>query len=296
MNEFLAGAQRVLSLELLKIGKASITLSTLLTIALVVVATFWLSKILRRLATRVLTRSGDRPGLVGTVTPLIHYGVLITGLGAALDIAGIDLSALFAAGAIFAVGLGFALQNIVQNFVSGIILITERAIKPGDVVEVEGKVVRVVELGIRSSIARSRDGEELIVPNSALIQTTVKNFTLLDSTYRIRAAVGVVYAADMKAVRQTLERVAEEVSKEWAVPNQRPQVIMTGFGDNAVQWEVAIWMDNPWEARRAQSDLHEALWFALKDAGIVIAFPQLDLHLDPPVLESLRALGAARAA
>lgn len=296
MTEFLQAAGRFLDTVLFRIGDTPISISTLLSVVLVVLATLWFSRVLRRFAERTLSRRGGRPGLIGTVTGLIHYTVLITGFGVALGTAGIDLTALFAAGAIFAIGLGFAMQSIAQNFVAGVILLAERAIKPGDVLSVEGKIVKVLEMGIRASIAQSRDGEDLIIPNSTLIQTTVTNFTLRSSVFRIRVPVGVVYSSDMAAVRRVLEEAAATASAEWAVSDRDPQVILTDFGNHSVNWEVAVWMDDPWAWRLAVSSLNEEIWTAFQRHGIVIAFPQLDVHFDAPVIASMEKLSAGRVA
>jgi potassium efflux system protein len=256
-------------------------------------ATVVLSRIVRKAAERALHRRGGRGADIATFAALLHYLILIGGFGLALDTIGVDLRTLFAAGALFAVGLGFAMQSIVQNFVSGVILLTERSIKPGEVLQVEGKTVKVFQMGIRSSVARTRDGEDLVIPNSVLIQTTVTNYTLRDQAFRVRAQVGVSYGSDMRLVRRILESVAERVNARWTVPDAAPQVIMTGFGSNAVEWEVAIWMNNPWELRPALSALHEEIWWALKQAGVVIAFPQVDVHFDQPVSPAISPMPPA---
>ena len=136
---------------------------------------------------------------------LLSQIVVAIGLGIGLQTIGINLSALFAAGAIFAIGLGFAMQNIMQNFVSGVILLTERSITPGDVLKVEQQFVQVQKMGVRATIARTLDDEEIIIPNSAIVQSTVTNYTLRDSMYRLRCTVGVVYSSDMRLVREVLE-------------------------------------------------------------------------------------------
>ena len=200
------------------------------------------------------------------------------------------LRTLFAAGAIFAVGVGIAMQNIVQNFVSGVILLTERSIQQGDVLEVDGEVCRVLELGIRATIVRSRDGEDFIVPNSVLVQSTNKNYTMQNSIYRMRTRVGLSYRSDVKKARAVLEKVAEEIP--WRLGGRSPQIFLQEFGANAVIFEVAIWMDDPWMAPRRLSDLNEAIWWGLKESDLEIAYPQLDLHLDRSVEESLRRVGA----
>lgn len=285
----------VLNFTLFQVADTTITISTLIAVAIVMVVTVLLSRAIRRSAERALHRRGGRGADVATFAALLHYLVLLGGFGLAVETIGIDLTGLFAAGALFAVALGFALQSIVQNFVAGVILLTERSIKPGDVLQVEGKVVRVVQMGIRSSIACTRDGEDLVIPNSVLIQTTVTNYTLRDQAFRIRAQVGVTYGSDMRLVRRTLEGVADHVNAKWAVPNSKPQVIMTGFGNSSVDWEVAIWMNNPWELRPALSDLHETVWAAFQEQHIVIAFPQMDVHFDPSVTASIGRLSGSAA-
>jgi len=296
MLDVLVAVRSVLDTVLFRIGDTPISISTIITAVLVILAAFWVSRAIRRLIDRGLTRRGAKPGAIGTINGLIHYAVLFTGFGVALGTTGIDLTALFAAGAIFAVGIGFAMQSIAQNFVAGVILLAERSIKPGDVLEVEGKVVKLLEMGVRASIARTRDGEDLIVPNSTLIQTTVKNYTLRNSAFRIRVPVGVVYRSDMALVKRTLTDVAHAMTAKLPMSDRDPQIILTSFGDNAVQWEVAVWIDDPWAWRLAASELSQAIWFAFQKLDIVIAFPQLDVHFDPPIQDSIGRLATGRAA
>ncbi|MCX4241627.1 mechanosensitive ion channel family protein [Paraliomyxa miuraensis] len=286
------GVLEHLDVKLFEVGGTSVTLATALSALLVITFTAWLAKVMRRLVRRVFERRGLGEGTAGTVGGILYYVVLVTGFGVALQTIGIDLAALFTAGAIFAIGLGFAMQNIAQNFMSGVILLTERAIKPGDVLEVEGDVVKVRQMGIRATIVQTRDGEEIIVPNSVLAQSSVKNYTLEDSKFRLRAAVGVLYSSDLRRVRARLEEVSREQS--WRLAAHEPEVYLSEFGDNAVIYEIFVWMSDPWRERAARSSLHEAIWWAFKEEGVVIAFPQLDLHLDEDVAGSLRALGGAR--
>jgi small-conductance mechanosensitive channel len=292
MKEILQSIQRVVATELFMIGNTPISVSTLISVVLVMIATVWVSRAVRKLMEGAMSRRGGRPGVIGAATGLVHYTIIVCGIGVSLGTAGIDVTALFAAGAIFAVGLGFAMQNIAQSFVAGVVLHTERTIRPGDVLEVQGKIVRVLDIGIRAAVAQTRDGEDIIIPNSTLIQETVKNYTLKAATVRIRVPVGVVYGSDMALVKTTLSEVAESAGSKWAVPDSAPLIVMTGFGNHSVNWEVGIWMDDPWEWRPAISALHEAIWWAFKEKGIVIAFPQLDVHLDAPVMESLEKLSS----
>lgn len=295
MRGLLRAFGRILEIELFQLGDTTVTISTLAVVLLLMVVAVMVSGWMRRMVERGLTRRGGRPVVVGTVSGLIYYTLLVAGFGIALGTAGIDLTALFAAGAIFAVGLGLALQSIAQNFVAGILLLVERSIKPGDILEVEGQIVKVLQMGIRASIVETRDGEDVIIPNSVLIQTSVKNFTFRDPAVRIRIPVGVTYRSDMALVKATLSEVAEQVSQKWDVKNRQPLVAMKEFGNHAVVWEVGVWMDNPFEWRPAVSEISEAIWWAFKERDIVIAFPQLDVHFDSEVGDSLHRL-AGRAA
>lgn len=295
LSEFLTQIREFLDARLFDIGDTSITVSTIFALLIVVFGTIWASRIARRGSRRVLVRRGvTDEGTVGSISSLVNYIVLVLGFTIVMRTLGIDLNAVFAAGAIFAIGLGFALQGIIQNFVAGIILLAERNIRPGDVVEIENRIARVMDSGIRATIVRTRDGEELIVPNSVLTENTVKNYTLRDAAFRLRTEVGVNYDSDMNLVRQALEEIVNE--PRWNLPGVEPQVLLLGFGDNAVLFEIAVWMDDPWLARQAHSDLNEAIWWRLKEQNIVIAFPQLDVHFDAEVEKDLRNLSASASA
>ncbi len=156
------------------------------------IASYVVSRLLQR-SMKIMLRSDDarRQGSVAAASRLLHYLVLAIGVSIALQIAGIDMTALFAAGALVAVGIGFALQTISENFFSGLILLLERTIKPGDILQINDQMVRVVEMGIRSTVVRTFADEDLIVPNSVLVKDTVKNYTLRDNLHRVRVLVGV---------------------------------------------------------------------------------------------------------
>ena len=275
----------LLNIKLFDLGSTPITVGTVFVMFVVMLATWLVSWAITRTIRKTLSLRGLKDeGTIGVVTRLTHYLILGAGLFVALRVAGIDLTALFAAGAIFAVAFGFAMQNMTANFVAGLILLTERAIKPGDVLQVEGKMVRVRDMGIRATIVRTLDDEDLIVPNSMLVQSTVTNHTYRDHAIRLRVLVGVSYGSDLHQVERVLQSAGESV--QWRSRDQNPQVLLVDFGNSSVDYEVSIWIDDPWKSRRGRSDLRQAIWWAFKDAGITIAFPQLDLHLDESVVES----------
>ncbi len=292
LAEFMHLVSRVLSTKLFDISGTTVTVATLVTAALIVAGSYVLSIVIQRALDRAFNRRGVRGEYgAGVVGRLLHYTLIVTGFAVALQTAGIELGALFAAGAVFAVGIGFAMQNIAQNFVSGVILLVERSIKPGDVLSVEGQTVRVIEMGIRATLVRTLDEEIMIVPNSTLVQSTVKNYTIKDSLFRVRVSVGVEYRSDMALVRTTLEEASNRL--ELRESSHPPVVLMDDFADSAVTWEVSIWIGDPWKARSVRSHMREAIWTAFKENRITIAFPQVDVHLDPPVEDALRGLGRA---
>jgi len=276
----------VLDSRLFDLGDKPVRISTVGIVLLVMAVSFQVSSLLQRALRRTLREQGvvTDEGGVAVSARLAHYVVVLLGLMVGLQTAGIDLSALFAAGAVFAVGLGFALQTLAQNFVAGIILIVEGAIKPGDVLEVQGELVRVWRLGVRSTVVRNLDDIEVIVPNALLVEG-VKNHTMTDRLVRVRVPVGVVYSSDMDHVLTSLQRAGEACPMRSSA--KEPMVLWTGFGSSSVDFEVSVWTEDPFRVRQLKSELHKVIWRELKADSIVIAFPQLDLHLDPEVVRAI---------
>ena len=279
--------QDALNTTLFNIAGTPVSTVTLLTFLLILLLTFLSSRMLQKGINKAAKIRGlQQTGSIQVTARLVHYTVMAAGIGVSLETVGIDLGAFFAAGAVFAVGLGFAMQNIAQNFVSGVILLVERSIKPGDILEVQGKLVRVLEMGIRSTVARSRDDEELIIPNTELVQNMVKNYTLNDRSFRIRAEVSVSYQADLKHAQQVLEDIATDFSS--AHPAKTPTIIIKEMADSGIIFEVSVWSMDPWSSPKERSKLLMAIWSGLRDAKIDIPFPQVDIHLDNDILQSLR--------
>jgi potassium-dependent mechanosensitive channel len=283
-----AGSRDLLTRELFAVAGTPISVTTLVMVALILVVAWTVSHLLRRALTRAMDarRMGDAATNL-LIRRMVHYGIMAVGAGIALDTVGVSLSALFAAGAVFAVGIGFAMQNIVQNFMSGVILLVERAIHPGDIIRLEGEMVQVREMGIRTTVVRNRDEVDMIVPNTTLAQGTILKYTGSDSLLRLHCSVGVAYGSDMRRVREVLQAAGDGFAGR--VPEPRPVVQLKAFGASSVDWEVLVWTDDPWRSAGISSALYEAVWFALLDAGIEISFPQVDVHFDAPVVDLLRA-------
>lgn len=278
-EEALKSVRDVLKIELVEVAGTSVTLATLLTAFAMVLAAALISRVVRRGVQRTFQARGvDDPGTRAVVEKLLHYLIMLIGVGVSLQTLGIDLGTLFAAGAVFAVGIGFAMQTVVQNFVSGIILMLERSITPEDILEVDGVIVRVKRMGIRSTVAVTLDGEDLLLPNSIIVQNKVKNLTLDLQEVRVNVSVGVAYESNVDHVLETLEKVALELHDETAT--SKPLVFFREFGDSALVFDIALWTRDPWTIRRLRSRVHVAIWRALAEQEIVVAFPQIDVHFD----------------
>jgi potassium efflux system protein len=216
-------------------------------------------------------------GVPAAVSATVSYLVVTIGFVTALLAAGLKLSEFtFLAGA-FGVGIGFGLQNVVNNFVSGLILLYERPIQVGDVLEVGTIRGRVSRIGIRSSTLATFDGAEVIVPNATLIATDVVNWTLSDRLRRVDIHVSVSYGSDPAAVLAVLGRVARAHTGVLAVPE--PMALFMGFGESGLNFELRCWTPEYDAWVQVGSEIRAAVFAAFKEAGIEIPFPQRDLHV-----------------
>jgi potassium efflux system protein len=189
----------------------------------------------------------------------------------------VSVSALAGLGAVLAVGIGFGLQNIAQNFVSGLILLLERPVKKGDFVEVGDVRGTVRDIRARATVVTTLDNVDIIVPNGRFITEPVTNETYDDRRVRVRIPVGVAYGTDPQRVRTTLLGVAAGNPAVLAAPE--PQVQFTDFGESSLDFVLLVWIPDPRQEQQTASDLRFAIERALGEAGIEIPFPQRDLHL-----------------
>ena len=245
------------------------------------VAFFALSLRLANAAERVIEKLlADKDldsGIKGSIARFTRYAVMIVGALIALDTVGISLSSLAALGAVLMVGIGFGLQNITQNFISGLIILLERPIKVGDMVKVQGVSGKVVEIGARSTLIHTRDDIAIIVPNSQFISEQVVNESFSGEKIRLHLEVGVSYSSDPELVRQTLMEVAKEHKKILNEP--KPHVFFRNFGDSSLDFTLTVWVHELWFFERVMSDLRFSVMKKFKEKNIEIPFPQRDLHL-----------------
>jgi small-conductance mechanosensitive channel len=259
------------------IGSKAVSLLSILVAAGVMAAFVVLSRVAGSiLRSRFLPGLGIQPALGESLAVLVRYVLIAIGIFAGLNTVGIDLSTLKIVLGALGVGIGFGLQGVVNNFVSGLIILIERRIKQGDIVTVGGTDGRVTGIGMRSSVVRTRRGLDIVVPNSDLVSQQVANFSYRDRLIRVDIPVGVSYAADPEKVRDILIQAAEE--EKGVISYPPPTVVFTEYGDSSINFELRAWIDDPWEIPTVRSSLYFSIWYRLKEAGIEIPFPQRDLH------------------
>jgi small-conductance mechanosensitive channel len=226
----------------------------------------------------VLPRANIEMSLNQIISTLSSYFIVLAGFWLGLSVAGIDVTTLgFIAGGI-SVGVGFGLQELINNFISGFILLFERSMVPGDVIAVEGTMGQVEEVKLRTSIVRTLDNIQLIVPNGQLLNSVVTNYTQDQGRLETRVAidVGVSYNSDPHQVIDLLLQAAEHPD---TVTDPPPRVVFTEFGDSSINFKLFVWVLDPIQIPFASSDIRLKIWDLFQEHEIEIPFPQRDLHL-----------------
>jgi len=227
---------------------------------------------------RALIRMSLDEGQRYAFAHIMGYVVYLFGLLVGLQLVGLDLSNLVLLGSAIGIGLGFGLQNIANNFVSGIIILTERPIRVGDRVEVGGTNGDVVRIGGRSTWVRTNDNVVIIIPNSEFINNRVTNWTVNDRQVRFDIPLGVSYGSDPERVREVLLEVAGQHPDVLKDPG--PEILFKGFGDSSLDFHLRVWtITRVQTPLPLASELYFSIFRAFKENGIEIPFPQRDLHL-----------------
>ena len=263
----------------------SLSLLQIFLLIALLVAVFWISSRTKRfLFNRLLAQSGLDRALQYAIAQIIANVVLVVGVLIVLENTGIHLGALTVFAGAVGVGVGFGLQNIASNFISGLVILAERPITIGDRVEVAGITGQVQQIRARSTVIRTNDNIMMIVPNTKFIDSPVTNWTYGDPKVRFRIPVGVAYGSDIAKVRQALLAAGRENPNTLNDPE--PSVFLEKFGDNSIDFQLVVW-SSEMSARpsRYRSDLNFAIEQKFREAGIEIAFPQRDLHIRSGVLK-----------
>ncbi len=285
--EFLANlwttTSDALSRQLFMFGDTPITLSQVLAAPLLLVFGLVAARILIGGVTKRLLKQGIDDNLVLLVKRGLWAVVITLLVLLALSILNVPLTAFtFISGAV-AIGVGFGAQNILNNFISGWILMGERPIRIGDLLEFQGTLGRVEAINTRSTLIRRIDGVHIVTPNSHLLENTVINWTLVDNEIRTQVRVGVAYGSPVRDVQRLIAQAANEHAE--VLEDPPPRVIFEDFGDNALIFDLFVWtlLRPGGDMRMLRSELRFRITELFNEAGIVIAFPQRDVHLDGEV-------------
>jgi small-conductance mechanosensitive channel len=271
----------------------SISLIQIFLLVALLIFVFWLSGRTKRfLFNRFLANSGLDRSLQYAISQIVANAVLVIGIFIVLQNTGIHLEALTVFAGAIGVGIGFGLQNVTSNFISGLLILAERPIAIGDRVEVGGVAGQVAKIRARSTVIVTNDNIAIIVPNQKFIDSPVTNWTYGDPRVRFRVPVGVAYGSDLEVVRRALIEAAMENPKTLRDP--APSVFLVEFADSSINFELVAWSSEmSHRPRRYRSDLSFAMARKLKEAGIEIPSPQRDINIRSGVLKV--DTGASRA-
>jgi small-conductance mechanosensitive channel len=279
---YLAKLEGLLNSEALTFRILDFTLSPYKILsALFILAVFmWFSSGIAGLAERqingVQNLKDSNKALLSKAATLAIY-LIFTAV--ALDQIGIDLTAFTVVGGAIGIGLGFGLQKITSNFISGIILLAEKSVERNDLIELsDGTQGFVKHIGARYSLIETFDGKEVMVPNEDFVTNRVVNWTLTSTQGRVEIAVGVAYGSDIDLVHETLLEAAREHPR--ATKDPAPQCFLDNFGDSSINFSLYFWVEDVTAGRREpRSDVQRAIWRKFQERGIEIPFPQRDLHI-----------------
>jgi len=277
LQPVLSLGEEILAMNLER-GAINVSLGDVLAFFLTVWVAYLLSVFVRfTLKEELYPRIGVAPGLSYAISSLLHYLILALGVVVGMGLMGVNLAQVTIMAGAFGVGIGFGLQSVVNNFVCGLILLFERPIHVGDMVEVGDLLGEVRRIGIRASTLRTRQGADMIVPNAQLVTEKVTNWTLGDKLRRIQLPVGVNYGASPERVIKLLEAVARTTPR--LLQDPPPRALFMSYGDSSINFELRAWTDEYLNWRRVRSDLAVAVYDAVIKAGISFPFPQREVRL-----------------
>jgi len=279
IDSLLDKLQQIFNSTLFHLGETEFSLLSIIILVISIFLVFYLSgKLKNILVDRILTRYQLEIGIRQAIGTIVKYVIVVLGLLIIVQSVGIDLSTLSILAGALGVGIGFGLQNVTDNFISGIIILFERPIKVGDRIELNDVYGDVIEINARSTTIVTNDNINIIVPNSEFISKTVINWSHTDRKVRFRFAVGVSYKENPAIVRKLLLKVADE--NEGVLKTPPPDVWFDSFGESSLDFYLSVWTtDYINRPMILKSQLYFAIFKKFKENNIEIPFPQRDLHL-----------------
>ncbi len=275
-------ASDIWHMDLFKLQDTTISVSQIVIALLTLIVGIILAKFIsKRVAKAFLPRFKVEPGPASAIQTVLFYILLTAVAVLSLQIAGVPLTVFTIFGGAVAIGVGFGSQNLVNNFISGLILLLERPIQVGDFVEVSGFSGVVLKIGARATHLQDYKGATSVIPNSILLENRVGNFFLPDRSMRVIIPVGVAYGSDVQLVKKTLESVLEDHVRVLEHPENR--VLFMNFGDSSLDFELHFWImpRNLLDRRQIESDLRFRIDELFREHNITIPFPQRDINFKP---------------
>ena len=273
--DFLDGLVHV---KLFTLQDTPVTVLSMVIFVVLITATIYVSRLVKKGIYRFLrSKTEIDEGLKFTLSRVSQYVIVLIGVLISFQVLGINLTSLAFLFGLLSVGIGFGLQNITANFISGLIIMFERPISVGDRVEVSGKEGDVIEINIRSTKIQTLDNISIVVPNSQFVENDVINFSHGDPSFRLEVSVGVSYSSDLDTVLKALNEVAEEHPRVMRKPAHA--VHLVNFGDSAWDMKLFVWVPDVRERYKMRNELNQAIVRKFEKLGIEIPFPQRDLHI-----------------
>lgn len=253
----------------------SITVKGLIFVAVALVLTAFILKLVRRFITRKMPEN-DKVKFI-SVFGYIRWVVFLVIFLIAMDASGVNVTAVFAASAVLLIGVGLALQTLFQDIISGIFILVDKSVHVGDIIELEGKVGRVLDIRLRTTRAVTTDNKVLVIPNHLYLTNILFNWTENGTETRESVAIGVAYGSDVELVKQLLLEVAKKHDKILKIPE--PKVLFTDFADSSLNFKLVFSLNDSFETRFVQSDLRFLIDKTFRENNVTIPFPQRDVHV-----------------
>lgn len=268
----------IYKLELFKIKNVSITVSHIFTAVVSILISMLISKLIRQfLKQRVFKRMEIDSGIEFTLLRITHYLLLAVGLYIGLATINIPMGAILGLFAVLGVGIGFGLQNLTSNFVSGVILLLERPVKINDRIEIDDVWGDIEKINLRTTVVRTPDNIRIIVPNSKLLENNLINYSYGDTKIRLNIPVGVAYGSPVNKVIEIVKGIAEK-HKE-ILKDPAPKVWFSEFGASSLNFELLVWIENPSRKYWIISDVNKEIDNHFRKNNIEIPFPQQDIYV-----------------
>ena len=272
--------QDIWQFEILNMEGKPITVGKIITGLLIFILGIWFSRIVSRKIHDLLHQLGMNPSTAGATKTLLFYGLVVLACMVTLEMIQVPLTVFTLLGGAVAIGVGFGSQNLLNNFISGLILLAERPIRVGDLIQIGDLYGTVTAIGGRSTTVKTGSNVDIIIPNSSFLEQNVINWTLTNDSIRTLVTVGVAYGSPVTEVEQVLREAVE--SDPTVLHDPPPLIIFSDFADSALTFEIHFWikMRSLMDQMKAQSRLRFRINQIFADKGIVISFPQRDVHLD----------------